>query len=433
MKMPVLPFAVSSNPHSFLRLQALRILFIGLGVYFFLAAGVTAQEKSADDYFQQARKTAFDQKNYPAAIRLCKQALSQSPDYLDIRIFLGRLYYWNGQPDSSLQVLEAALQQEPDYEDAAHALADISYFEKDYSGALAYSILGLKHHPASRDLAMRKASSLAALSRNQEALAFADSLLHLEPGNEQLRALVLQLKEASYRNKIGLSYDYTYFDKQYIDAWQLTSIDYSRQTKAGSFIGRLNYANRFARSGWQLEADAYPRLSKTFYAYTSVGYSPDMPLFPTFRAGFSLYANLPRAFEAEGGFRYLYFDEDTWIYTAAAGKYYRNFWFNLRTYLTPAQQHISQSYSLTTRYYLKGADDYFSFTLGRGLSPDDRLQAVRLNNTYRLQTLRAGAGYRFALAGRHLFSINASFENTEFRPETKGNQLNVSAGYQLRF
>ena len=89
--MPVLPFAVSSNPHSSERLQALRILFIGLGIYFFLTAGAAAQELSADEYFQQARKTAFDQKNYPAAIRLCKQALKQSPDDLDIQILLGRL------------------------------------------------------------------------------------------------------------------------------------------------------------------------------------------------------------------------------------------------------------------------------------------------------------------------------------------------------
>jgi YaiO family outer membrane protein len=429
----VLPFAVWNHCSLFGLWKAARVLIVGLGLFFFLATGTAAQSLSADDYFLQARKMAFDQKNYPAAIRLCRQALQQSPDYLDISIFLGRVYYWNNQSDSSLLVLQGALQTKPDYEDATQALADISYFLQDYSKALAYSNQGLQHHPASRDLALRKARSLAALSRNREALALSDSLLQIDPANEQLRSLASQLKEANYQHKIGVSYDYTYFDRQFTEAWHLGSISYSRQTNLGSFIGRLNYTNRFARNGLQLEADAYPRISKTFYAYTSAGYSPDMPLFPKFRAGFSLYANLPKAFEAEGGFRYLYFDDNTWIYTVSAGKYYKNFWFNIRTYVTPGEENISQSYSFTTRYYLKGADDYFSFTLGRGLSPDDRLQAVRLNSTYRLQTVRAGAGYRFSLARRHLFSFHATFENAEFSPETKGNQLDLSVGYQLRF
>ncbi|RDC65093.1 hypothetical protein AHMF7616_03717 [Adhaeribacter pallidiroseus] len=429
--MPILPFSVHSYSALILGRKAIQLFFISL--LLLKAASTQAQSFTSDEYFQKARQTAFEQKKYAEAIQLCQQALKQSPDYLDIRIFLGRLYYWNNQKDSSLSELQAAFQKKPDYEDAAQALADITYFEEDYTKALNYSQIGLQYHPSSSGLAIRKAKCLAALLRHQEAYTYTDSLLRADPDNDQLRSLTSQLREYSNHNKVGVGYDYTYFDKQFTNPWHLINLDYSRQTKAGSFGGRVNYTNRFAQSGLQFEAEGYPRISKVFYAYANVGYSADMPLFPKWRAGFSLYANLPKAFEAESGFRYLNFDNNTWIYTISLGKYYKNFWFNARTYLSPGNNSISQSYTLTTRYYLKGADDYFSFFLGRGISPDDRLQATRLNSNYRLQTARIGGGYRFSLNKQHIFYLTVTYENVEYLPETKGNQLNFSVGYLLRF
>lgn len=431
--MSILTFSVLSYFNLIKRQKVTRVLFLSFGFLFLVISSIQAQSLTSDEYFQKARQVAFGQKNYPEAIQLCQQALKQSPDYLDIHIFLGRLYYWNDQPESSLQELQAAFQKKPDYEDAAQALADVTYYEEDYAKALTYSETGLKYNPTSSGLAIRKAKCLAALLQNQKAYLYTDSLLRTDPDNDQLRSLASQLKEYSYHNKVGVSYDYTHFDKQFTNPWHLVNVDYSRQTKVGSFGARINYTNRFAQSGLQFEAEGYPRISKVFYAYANLGYSADMPLFPKWRAGFSLYANLPKAFEAEGGFRYLNFDNNTWIYTISAGKYYHNFWFNARTYLSPGNNSISQSYTLTTRYYLKGADDYFSFFVGRGISPDDRLQATRLNSNYRLQTMRVGGGYRFSINKRHIFYFNGTYENVEYLPETKGNQLNLSAGYLLRF
>ncbi len=87
-----------------------------------LFANLSAQTLTSDENFQMARKEAFDHKNYDAAIRLCKQALQQTPDYPDIQVFLGRVYYWNKQPDSSLQMLKGALETNPAHEDASIAI-----------------------------------------------------------------------------------------------------------------------------------------------------------------------------------------------------------------------------------------------------------------------------------------------------------------------
>ncbi|RYG40897.1 MAG: YaiO family outer membrane beta-barrel protein, partial [Chitinophagaceae bacterium] len=138
-------------------------------------------------------------------------------------------------------------------------------------------------------------------------------------------------------------------------------------------------------------------------------------------------------FEADAGFRYLNFDNDTWIYTGSVGKYYKNFWFNLRAYITPDDHRISQSYSLTTRYYLGGADDYFSLSIGTGISPDDRSQAVLLNSNYKLTTRKASAGFRFSYRKLNVFSFGVGYANVEYLPKTRDNQLNASVGYQRRF
>jgi YaiO family outer membrane protein len=84
--------------------------------------------------------------------------------------------------------------------------------------------------------------------------------------------------------------------------------------------------------GLQYELESYPRFSKTFYAYANIGYSDNVGVFPKWKAGASLYANLPKAFEAELGIRYLYFNSAAYIYTLYIGKYYKSFLFG--TYIS---------------------------------------------------------------------------------------------------
>jgi YaiO family outer membrane protein len=146
-----------------------------------------------------------------------------------------------------------------------------------------------------------------------------------------------------------------------------------------------------------------------------------------------LYANLPKGFEADAGFRYLNFDNDTWIYTGAIGKYYKSYWFNLRAYVTPDDDRISQSYSLTTRYYTGGSNDYISISIGSGISPDDRSQTAQLNSNYKLQTKKASAAYHFSIKKMNLFYIGVNYANIEYQPKTKDNQVTASIGYQRRF
>ncbi|MDR3716838.1 MAG: YaiO family outer membrane beta-barrel protein [Puia sp.] len=388
---------------------------------------------SADDLFQQARHSAFSDHDYPAAIERCKKALEKSPDYSDIRVFLGRIYAWNHHLDSARQALGYVLDRHPDNEDAAAAMTDLEYWNDHSDQALSWCDKGLFYHPASRDLLLKKAKILNDLGRFKESAAITDTLLRTDPKNAEARALALQTRFKAAKNQLGVYYDYVYFDKEFNAPWHLASVDYKRQTKIGAVIGRINYANRFNSNGVQVEGDAYPKISRTFYSYINAGYSHDVGIFPKYRAGFSLYANLPKSFEAEAGFRYLYFSSDTWIYTLSAGKYYRNFWFNARTYLTPGNSNISQSYTVTTRYYYGGADDYLSLALGTGISPDDLSNNIQLNSHYELKSNKLSVGYNHAIKKLNVVFATATLINQEYLPGTRGNQVDIGIGYQKRF
>ena len=61
-------------------------------------------------------------------------------------------------------------------------------------------------------------------------------------------------------NSLGIKYDLITFDKVVTKPWHLISIEYTKHIKKTPLITRLNYANRFSKSGFQLEAEAYPAL-----------------------------------------------------------------------------------------------------------------------------------------------------------------------------
>ncbi len=425
-------------------MQKLANYFLIWSIAFFSVDFAHAQDPSSknesdtttsDGLFQAARFAAFDHKDYPLAKSYAKRALVISPNYADIRIFLGRLYTWTDQFDSAKICFETVLTAQPDYEDASIAYADLQYWNNHYKETILVCDAGLISHPQSKELLLRKAKALAALKDYAKAMTITNALLKADNGNTQARSLEAIIKETASKNKVGVTYDYTYFDKQYSDPWHLASVDYSRTTGIGSVIGRFNYANRFASSATQFELDAYPKISKTFYSYVSIGVGDNSGIFPKLRGGFSLYANLPKSFEAELGLRYLKFSGDpTWIYTGSLGKYLGSWFFVARAYITPSDyvDKVSVTYNLSARYYFNSADDYLGVVGGYGISPDDRYNNIQLNGTP-LDSYKLGGVYKKKINAHNLLSVDLTYFNQEYLPDTKGNQYTVSVGWQFRF
>ena len=403
---------------------------------FIFSSPVFAQEElTTDELFQKARTAAFDEDNYPKAIELTQLALEKSPTYADVRIFLGRLYTWTDKTVQAREAFERVLKDNPGYEDAALAYASLEYWNDNSEKALTILNEGIATNPESEKLLLLKAKVQKDLRKYTEASETTSKLLKINPKLTEARSLAESIRNVSSKNQIGADYEYVYFDNRFDDPWHLATIDYARSTKLGSVIGRINYANRFNSNGTQFNIDAYPSISDTFYAYLSGGIASSGSIFPEYRAGASLFANLPAAFEGEVGFRMLSFDEQTWIYTASVGKYISNFWLNARTYITPDNENVSHSYSLNVRYYIAGADDFLSFGIGTGIDPDDNANNIQFagDRTYKLRSNNISLGYRMSVKSTNVFFINASLEDQEYAPETRGNQFSVGLGYFKKF
>ncbi|GGF71195.1 YaiO family outer membrane beta-barrel protein [Wenyingzhuangia marina] len=392
-----------------------------------------SQDFSSDELFTQARNAAFKEDDYSKAILLSKKALEKSPDYADIRIFLGRVYTWSDKNEAARKEFNIVLKKSPDNEEASIALANVEFWNNKSREALKVINAALEHHPSSVDLLLYKARLLNDIKKWSEAEEVVELVLKQDATNDKARSMLIKIKDNSFKNQVGISYEYVYFDKRFNDPWHLTSIDYSTQTSIGSVIARVNYANRFLTNGLQYEIDAYPSFTENSRAYMSIGYS-DASIFPKYRAGFSFYYDLPKSFEAEAGFRYLNFGSDTWIYTASVGKYYKSYWFNFRTYLTPSENDLSRSFSFSTRYYYSGTDDYIGIRIGSGLSPDDSSNANLIGtSTYKLTTHNINLNYRKTIKKLNVITLSAGFENQEYRVDTRGNQIDFGISYSRRF
>ncbi len=411
-----------------------RYSFVCLFVLCLSAPMASAQDTTTvGGIMASARKQAIEQKDYANAIRLGKKALQIVPGNPEILVFIGRTYSWAGNVDSSAAYLQQAVDADSLMEDAYIAYTDVYYWNKLNTQAFTINAQGLSRIPSSRELRIRKAKVLEAMGDYKQALLVTDTLLATDQHNAEILALNIHLKDLTFKNRYTMKFDYAHFDKQFPDDWQFYSIEYAHAAKKVTYVLRVNAANRFTKIGLQYEADAYPKISKTFYTYFNLGFSDHGQIFPRWRSGASLFANLPHAFECEAGARYLYYSADVFFYTAYIGKYYKNFLFGGRIFGTPSTIRYQGSAGIIVRYYFGGADDYVNLNLFRGISPDDRRYNLAINTTAKLESYLGEVSLRKSIKKLDIVSFNASLYRQEYLPETIGNMIQIGLGYTRRF
>ena len=228
---------------------------------------------------------------------------------------------------------------------------------------------------------------------------------------------------------IGIKYDFLYFDESGKKGWHSASVEHGRVVRKTPIVTRINYANRFQEVAVQAELDAYPVITKKIYAYLNAGYSKNATLFPAFRAGSSVYITLPKAFEAEAGFRLLRFSTSTWIYTAAISKYYKKYWISAITYVVPASGNVFQSYFLKTRYYFTDTD-FLEIAAGTGVSPDDRNNNGLLNSKNKLSSNNVAMLFRRTVSKANVIVLGTGWIRQATELKKYSDQYNFSVGYQ---
>ena len=236
----------------------------------------------------------------------------------------------------------------------------------------------------------------------------------------------------SLQNEVKVNYGLINNNKPSSSNWQLTTLEYKRNSSFGPLIARINYGSRLGKDGLQFEAEAYPSFSRKVYSYAGLGYSYAMPVFPRFRAGYSIFVNLPKAFELEGGFRYLKFDKDIFIYTIGASKYLGNWLINARSFLTPMDNRIEQSYLLTTRKYFGENNQYAFLQAGYGISPDEN-RNIQLITNARLKTYRISAGSWLNITRTLQAQFEFGYAQIELSETVNNNQVFGTVGLAKKF
>ncbi|PRY90981.1 YaiO family outer membrane beta-barrel protein [Mongoliibacter ruber] len=403
-------------------------------MFFLLTIGIVAVLQAQESFdpdakFLEARKLILDGKRDEGR-KMAKMVLERYPNYSDYHILIGRSYSWDGKYDSASYYLDQAITISPQYEDAYLAYVDNLFYAEDYEKAKEIIELGLeKVGPSSTNLKYRKSRHLYYTEEYKEALALANELFNKGAKIDGLLNYIRQVQRFTRINAVGATYDYDNF-RGALTPWNTYSVyGRTRTNLTGSIIGRITHSDRFDGRGTQYEVDAFPSLGENSYGYINLGVS-NASFFPSFRFGGSVFWNLKKAWEIEGGYRLLMFTENTHIYTGSLGKYVSNWWVNLRLNYIPGQGGSSTSGNIQARYYFKGPEDFFSAQFSTGVSPDEENRDFQsqLLNSYRLRL-----GYQHLWTDRWMGFGFVGYSRDELSATNFRNNLNISIGTEFRF
>jgi YaiO family outer membrane protein len=393
-----------------------------------LVASAPAQDRfDPDEVFRQARELGSAGKHEEAR-QLSIKILEHYPDYGDVRVFLARLYSWDGRYDEARKELSAVLSKSEANVDARSAAIDVELWSGHADQALVYAEQGIHSNPTAPAFRYKKALALEKLDKPGEAAEAARRALDLNPTDKDTSALLDRLKSARRRYQLSMDYGFEHINS-FSDPWHSGTVSLSRQSSFGTIVGHLNYANRFATNTHQYEIEMYPRIARGVYAYVDYGYSQSS-LFPRNRAGAELYFNPGKGLEFSIGGRYLHFSSDVWIYTASIGKYHGNYFFDFRPYITPGKTGTSVSGSVLVRRYYGDGQKYIGFTAGAGASPNDVLNSIDLQ---RLNSFTVGSTSNFPIGPHVAWGWNAGWSTEKLPSTSNRNRFSAGTGFSFRF
>jgi YaiO family outer membrane protein len=394
-----------------------------------ICSGFAQTVANSDSLFVQAKQYAKNN-DYTKAQATCSLILNTKEDG-DVRFYLGLLYSWDSKYDEARKEFEKVRESRPTSEEVIVAQTNNELWAENPENALTIINKALLENPRNEEFLYLKAKALYKLKRYDEALAVLNQLLAINPANEKAKSLLDTVKIAGAKNALMLDYVNEFSDNQ--PTRYLTYLQYSRKTSIVTIIGRLNYASWYSSNDFQLESDAYLNTGKRNYLYLNVGYS-GAKLFPEYRFGAELFQSLPKSFEASLGFRYLMFSSSgVNIYTGSVGKYWGNYWFCFRPFITPSGNRVSYTGVFQVRRYFDDAEKYFGVQYSHGSSPDDIHIFLENADKLRLQSDKVKLTFNHRLAIFWVAAISGAFEREEYYPTLFHNKYTIDLSLQRIF
>ena len=355
------------------RLSILVITFL-FAIRLLLSVPLLSQEVlNPESEYARIKTLAFDGK-YDLAASDARKLVNSYPSYGDARILLGRILAWQKNYSAAAAVIDTLLMSEPENADALSAKSDIMLWSKENS-------------PVSTGI------------------------------------------------RTGYSFDT--FSDPYKRYWQVFNAGAQHRFKRGLVAGGVNIGNAIIgeptpdnATEWQLEAEAYPKLSNKNYAYLAYAYSPGA-YFPGHRAALEIWQVLPAGWSVSAGMNYYYFDRNIFLALASVEKYLGRYWLSLRGFLYFKDNGLTTSEYFNIRRYFNDAN-YLQLTLGAGTAPDEPFDIQ--TDLMRLSAYSARLAYNVALAPKLMMRIGAGYSYEEYQENIWRNRFegNINFIYALK-
>ena len=231
--------------------------------------------------------------------------------------------------------------------------------------------------------------------------------------------------------RASAAYEYDYIGDA--SPWRALVLDVARRFDAGTFIARANLAERFGVKGHQLEAEAYPHLTKHAYLYAAVAVSPSRAVFVPLRVALEPYYNFTSGWEGSAGIRYFHTPGPKVLtVTGTIAKYFGNYWISGRPSVSTAVGTRSYTAAIVGRKYFSGRYDYLSIAASRSIGADiESSDPARFLRPARFRSYEVHADWKRPFGNLPFrTTLGASYEHEQVAPLRFRNHRRFTLGLE---
>jgi YaiO family outer membrane protein len=403
------------------------------------APKILAQKINTDSLLVEAIKEFDVKKNYKKAKTLSQLGYKIAPNYLDFQIELGKNYLQTKQYDSARFFFKKIITENIKYKEAFSYLTTTELEDSKIDDALIACESAILLYPYDRKFYLQKLEILESKPKNEkETFSYLKELLQKYPTDVALKLKLFTIKTKIKSDRFGIFYNLTNINRESIGPFHLLGLQYIRERKDITMIGRVNFLDRYSlgksiNKGLQYELESYFTNNQKSYSFASLSLSNDNYVFPKVRAGYSYFYNFKKGWEGDIGIRYSKAgDQDLYAGVLGLGRYINSYWLNFRTYLQKDNKTIYPSFALNTRYYYNTKYDYFSVLAGYGTSPDERYSIGLLQQKSALNSYRLGAAYYKLFWENYFTGIQFSFNKQEYSKDNFQNEYELFLSLQYK-
>jgi YaiO family outer membrane protein len=372
-------------------------------------------------------------KKYDSSIVLSKRILETKENRVDVLTFLASVYAWSNNYSEAKNYIEKAMEADGRDLQIFPVWLNILQWNKEYQKLLtACDYAETRGYPDKFNLINKRISAYKGLNRYKDAYLFLDdSLKRYYPSFSDFYDLKQDLYLSTKRNGFTFNYSLNAFDS--IAPQHLYYFEYSRKFKGFSATARINYADRFGKTGAQAEIDMYTKLGSRWYLYLNYGYGFEKSLFPEHRAGAEVYFPLFRVLDASIGGRFLKFENSQlFIATASLSRYTKRSWYGLRSFISFKESGTSVSLIGSYRLYSQNRFNYWGVELSYGTSPDDRVEFLP-NLENRMISYKIKTDAEFLITKSTFLNLAFGYNYEEYFTEKFRNRYIFEISYKIRF